>query len=375
MPPPLLSPLTIRGITIRNRIGVSPMCMYSSIDGHATDWHLVHLGARAVGGAGVIIAEATAVEARGRITPGDAGLWADSQVEPLARVVAFQKRHGATPAIQLAHAGRKAACPRPWEAMPDGRARGTLRASEGGWEPVAPSAVSWSDAYATPRELTREEIRGLAAAWAEAARRADEAGYEVVEVHAAHGYLLHEFHSPVTNRRSDEYGGSFANRTRLTREAVEAIRKVWPERKPLFVRLSCTDWLEASLLGASEPAASWTLDEAVALSRDLKALGVDLIDCSSGGIRVDVKYPTEGLYQVPFAARIRREAGLMTAAVGNVSRAEAANAIVERGEADLVLLARAMLHDPHWAVHAAAELGEAKSLRYSSQYDAFIGPR
>jgi 2,4-dienoyl-CoA reductase-like NADH-dependent reductase (Old Yellow Enzyme family) len=235
--------------------------------------------------------------------------------------------------------------------------------------------VRWSDAYATPRELAREEIHGLVGAWAESARRADEAGYDIVEVHAAHGYLLHEFHSPVTNRRTDEYGGSFANRTRLTREIVEAIRRVWPEHKPLFVRLSCTDWLEPGLLGANEPANSWTLDEAVALSRDLKSLGVDLIDCSSGGIRVDVKYPAEGLYQLPFAARIRREAGVMTAAVGNVTHAHEANAIIERGQADLVLLARAMLRDPHWPVHAAAELGEAKSLRYSSQYDAFIGPR
>ncbi len=375
MTPPLLTPLTIRGVTIRNRIGVSPMCMYSSVDGHATDWHLVHLGARAAGGSGLIIAEATAVEARGRITPGDAGLWADSQIEPLRRVVAFQKQHGATPAIQLAHAGRKAGCPRPWDTMPDGRPRGTLKPSEGGWEPVAPSAVGWSEAYATPRELTREEIRGLVKAWADAAARADAAGYDVVEVHGAHGYLLHEFHSPVTNRRTDEYGGSFANRTRLTREVVQAIRRVWPDRKPLLVRLSCTDWLEPGLLGAKEPAESWTLDEAVALSRELKGLGVDLIDCSSGGIRVDVQYPSSGMYQLPFATRIRREAGIMTAAVGNIRDAHDANAIVERAEADIVLLAREILRNPHWPVHAAAVLGAEKALRYPSQYDAFIGPR
>lgn len=375
MTPPLFSPLTIRGVTLRNRIGVSPMCMYSSIDGHATDWHLVHLGARAAGGSGLIIAEATAVEPRGRITPGDAGLWADSQIEPIRRVVAFQKQHGATPAIQLAHAGRKAGCPRPWDAMPDGRPRGTLRASEGGWEPVAPSPVRWSDAYATPRELTRTEIHALAKAWADAAKRADAAGYDVVEVHAAHGYLLHQFHSPVTNQRSDEYGGSFANRTRLTREVVQSIRKVWPDSKPLFVRLSCTDWLEPGLLGAQEPAASWTLDDAVALSRDLKDLGVDLIDCSSGGIRADVQYPSSGLYQLPFAARIRREAAMLTAAVGNIRDSQDANSIIQRGDADLVLLAREVLRDPHWPVHAAAALGADKSLRYPPQYDAFIGPR
>ncbi len=362
--PTLFSPITIRSITIRNRIGVSPMCMYSSLDGHATDWHLVHLGARAVGGAGLIIAEATAVEARGRITPGDAGLWADSQVEPLARVVAFQRLHGATPAIQLAHAGRKASCPRPWDTGP----RATLTTEQGGWEPVAPSSIAWNDKYAAPRAMTTQEVRDLVRAFTDAARRADQAGYDIVEVHAAHGYLLHEFHSPVTNHRTDEYGGSFANRTRITREIVEAIRKVWPERKPLFVRLSCTDWID-------DGTPSWTLDDCVQLSRELKALGVDLIDCSSGGIRPDIQYPTTGMYQLPFAVRIKREADILTAAVGNITSATAANAIISEGQADIVLLARQMLHDPHWPVHAASELGMPTTQRYAHQYDAFIGPK
>jgi 2,4-dienoyl-CoA reductase-like NADH-dependent reductase (Old Yellow Enzyme family) len=359
--PPLFSPLTLRSVTLRNRIGVSPMCMYSSIDGSAQDWHLVHLGSFARGGAGLVIAEATAVQAIGRITPGCAGLWQDAQIEPSRRVVSFIHQMGGAAAVQLAHAGRKASCPRPWDQGP----RGTLSPQRGGWQPVSASPIAFSEAYAAPRELTRQDIAQLVQDFASAARRARDAGYDIVEVHAAHGYLLHSFHSPLSNQRSDDYGGSFENRTRATREVVRAIRAVWPDAKPLFVRLSCTDYVEGG----------WTLDESVALARILKAEGVDLIDCSSGGAAPGVNYPMEGMYQAPFAGRIRREAGIATAAVGNITDAHGANALIADGVADIALLARAMLRDPHWPVHAAEKLGAPTALRYPPQYDAFIGPK
>jgi 2,4-dienoyl-CoA reductase-like NADH-dependent reductase (Old Yellow Enzyme family) len=342
--PRLFDALTIRGVTLRNRIGVSPMCMYSAEDGHVNEWHLVHLGARAVGGAGLIIAEATAVEPRGRITPGDAGLWSDTQVEPFARITRFLKANGAVAGVQIAHAGRKAGAARPWDG---GR---QLTDSEGGWGTVAPSAVAFGgDLWREPHALAREEIAGVREAFVAAARRALAAGFEWLELHSAHGYLLHSFLSPLSNRRTDGYGGSFENRMRLLLEVARAIRDVWPERLPLAVRISSTDWVDGG----------WTLDESVALAGRLKAEGVDLIDCSSGGnattLPRDVLRPG---YQVPFAERIRREAGIATAAVGLITEPGMAEAIIAGEQADLVLLGRAELRDPYWPLHAAKTLGQ-----------------
>ncbi|HEU4649092.1 MAG TPA: NADH:flavin oxidoreductase/NADH oxidase [Gemmatimonadales bacterium] len=339
--PPLFEPLTIRGTTFRNRVVVSPMCQYSSTDGFANDWHLVHLGSRAVGGAGLVIAEATAVVPEGRITPYDLGIWKDEHVEVLARVTEIIRQHGAVAGIQLAHAGRKASTARPWEG---GR---RIPESAGGWRPVAPSAVPFHASEPPPVELTRDGIEQVIAAFAAAARRALRAGFQVVEVHAAHGYLLHEFLSPLSNRRDDEYGGTLENRTRLTREVVRAVRAEWPPALPVFVRISATDWVDGG----------WDTDQSVELARQLKPLGVDLMDCSSGGLVPGVKIPDAPGYQVPFAARIRREAGMLTGAVGRITRPEQANAIVATGEADVVLLAREMLRDPYWALHAARVLG------------------
>src|SRR5689334_14324756 len=271
----LFAPLKIRDITLRNRIAVSPMCEYSSEDGFANDWHLVHLGSRAVGGAGLVIAEATAVEARGRITPGDLGIWKDEHIENLARIAAFVKQHGAVPGIQIAHAGRKASCQVPW----NGGA--PLLSNEGGWQTVAPSPVTFRQSDPAPSELEKKEIRSITGAFAATARRALAAGFEVVEIHSAHGYLLHEFLSPLANLRTDEYGGPLENRVRLLLEVAESVRTVWPERLPLFVRLSATDWKEGG----------WTIDDSVLVAARLRAKGVDLIDCSSGGLAVDANIP------------------------------------------------------------------------------------
>lgn len=339
--PPLFEPLTIRGTTFRNRVVVSPMCQYSSTDGFATDWHLVHLGSRAVGGAGLVIAEATSVVPEGRISPYDLGIWKDEHVEMLARVTDVIRQHGAVAGIQLAHAGRKASTARPWEG---GR---QIPESAGGWRPVAPSPIPFHASDGPPVALTRDGIEQVIVAFAAAARRALRAGFQVVEVHAAHGYLLHEFLSPLSNRRDDDYGGSLENRTRLVREVVRAVRAEWPAALPVFVRISATDWVEGG----------WDTDQSVELARQLKPLGVDLVDCSSGGLVPGVKIPDAPGYQVPFAARIRREAGVLTGAVGRITRPEQANAIVATGEADMVLLAREMLRDPYWALHAARALG------------------
>jgi 2,4-dienoyl-CoA reductase-like NADH-dependent reductase (Old Yellow Enzyme family) len=337
----LFSPFTQRGVTFRNRIAVSPMCMYSAQDGLANDWHLVHLGARATGGAGLVIAEATAVVPEGRINSGDLGLWSDAQVPALRRITDFVHSQGAAAGIQLAHAGRKAST------TPDG-AR-TLRPEEGGWAPIhAPSAVSFAPAsHAVPQAMSPAEIAAAVAAFAAAAARAEAAGFDVVELHAAHGYLLHQFLSPLANQRTDDYGGSQANRFRFLLETVTAVRAVWPAAKPLWVRLSATDYVEGG----------WTLDDSVALSRELKALGVDLVDCSSGAIVPGVRIPVAPGFQVPFAERIRREAELATGAVGCITEAAQAEAILAAGQADLVLLAREMLRDPYWPQHAAAALG------------------
>jgi 2,4-dienoyl-CoA reductase-like NADH-dependent reductase (Old Yellow Enzyme family) len=338
----LFDPITLRGVTMRNRIAVSPMCEYSAADGFANDWHLVHLGSRAVGGAGLILAEATGVEARGRISPHDLGLWKDEQIEMLARITKFVHEQGAVMGIQLAHAGRKASTVRPWEGMH------AVPVEQGGWQPVAPSAIPFDERYAIPRALTERETGDVVRAFADAAKRALAAGMKVVEIHGAHGYLVHEFLSPLTNHREDKYGGSFENRTRFCREVVSAIRAVWPESLPLFLRLSCTDWA---------PAGGWDVDQTVELARQVKDLGVDLIDCSSGGAIPGVTIPLEPGYQVPFAARVRKEAGIKTGAVGLITEPAQADAIVRDGQADLVLIARQLLRDPYFPLHAARALG------------------
>jgi len=338
----LFEPLALRSIHLRNRIAVSPMCQYSAEDGTPTAWHLVHLGSRAVGGAGLVVAEATAVEARGRISPGDTGLYDDRHVDGWAPVAQFIAEHGAVPAVQLAHAGRKASCALPWcgghPLSPDG----------GGWQPVvAPSALSFDEHSQVPHALTAGEIGDVVAAFRKAAERALAAGFQIVEIHAAHGYLLHEFLSPLSNHRTDDYGGSFDRRTHLLRQVVTAVRTVWPERLPLMVRISATDWADGG----------WDIEQSIELARRLKLLGVDLIDVSSGGLLPRVKIPVGPGFQVPFAARIRREAGIATGAVGVITEARQAQAIVDGGDADVVLLAREMLRDPYWPLHAARTLG------------------
>jgi 2,4-dienoyl-CoA reductase-like NADH-dependent reductase (Old Yellow Enzyme family) len=338
----LFSPLTIRGVTLRNRIGVSPMCQYSSVDGHATPWHLVHLGTRAVGGAGLVFTEATAVEATGRISPGDLGIYTDAHCEMLEAITTFVRAQGAVPGIQLAHAGRKASTMRPW----DGRR--AARRDEGGWDEVdAPSAIPFSDTYPLPRELDHAGIARIIDAFRAAAQRALAVGFEVAEIHAAHGYLLHEFLSPLSNRRTDEYGGSLDNRVRIVCETVDAVRAVWPDDRPLVLRVSATDWVDGG----------WTIDETVELARRVRVLGVDMVDCSSGGNTPSAQIPVGPAYQTPFAERVRRETGVMTAAVGLITDAAQADGIVASGQADIVLLARQELRDPYWPLHAAAELG------------------
>ncbi len=348
--PTLLDALPVRGLTLGNRIIVSPMCQYSSDDGFATDWHLVHLGSRAVGGAAVVFTEATAVTAEGRISPEDLGLWKDAHVEPLARIVRFIHGQGSHAGIQLAHAGRKASTYRPWAG-----ATGSVPPPAGGWTALAPSAVAF-EGYALPQALTESGIREVVRGFAGAARRAREAGFRIVEIHAAHGYLLHQFLSPLSNRRDDRYGGSFENRTRLVREVVEAVRGEWPERLPLFVRISATDWVEGG----------WDVEQSVALARLLRPLGVDLVDCSSGGLVAHAKVPVAPGYQVPFAERIRREAGILTGAVGLITSASQADEIVRSGRADAVLLARQFLREPYWPLSAAAALGQPGS--WPAQY-------
>ncbi len=333
------------------------MCQYSCEDGFANDWHFVHLGSRAVGGAGLVIAEATAVEARGRISPQDLGLWKDEQIEPLARIVRFIHSQGAVAGIQLAHAGRKASTARPWEG---GKA---LKASEGGWDDVvAPSAIPFAPDYRTPCEISREGISAVVRAFGEAARRALEAGYRVIEIHGAHGYLLNSFLSPLSNRRSDDYGGSFENRTRIVRQTIEAVRRNWPERLPLFFRISATDWAEGG----------WDIEQSIELARMLKGWGVNLVDCSSGGNVMGARIPVAPGYQVLFAEQIRRAAGIATGAVGLITSAVQAEQILRNGQADLILIARQMLRDPYWPLHAAMELGQPAS--WPAQYSRAAPP-
>lgn len=348
--PVLFSPLTLRGLTLPNRVVVSPMCQYSAVDGFANDWHLVHAGSRAVGGAGLFLMEASSVVPEGRITPSDLGLWQDAHVEPLRRIVDFLHSHGTAAGIQLAHAGRKASRDVPW------RGGNLLTEDEGGWQVVGPSDIPFMPGAETPRALTREEIADLARKFADAARRALAAGFDVVEIHGAHGYLLSEFLSPLVNNRDDEYGGSFENRIRFPLEVTDAVRAAWPAGKPLFYRITASDWAEGG----------WTADDTVGFARILKEHGVDLLDCSSGGTVAHQKIPVEPGYQVPFADRVRNEAGLATGAVGMITEAAQAEAIVAGGKADLVLLAREMLREPYWAIHAAKQLGAAP--RVPSQY-------
>ena len=339
---PLFSPFKLRSVEFSNRIGVSPMCQYSSVDGFANDWHLVHLGSRAQGGAGLVILEAAAVTSEGRISPDDLGVWKDEHIANLSRIAEFVHSQGVRAGMQLAHAGRKASTSSGFVPGPT-----LVPPSAGGWQPVGPSAVAFSPDYAVPVALNQAGIRAVVDAFVQAARRAREAGFDFVEIHAAHGYLLHQFLSPLANRRTDEFGGSFENRVRLTLEVVDAVRREWPEHLPLFVRISATDWAEGG----------WNPDDSVELARLMRARGVDLVDVSSGGLVPGVKIPLGAGYQVSFAGRIRREAGVATAAVGLITGPEQANAIIAEGEADLVLLARAELRDPYWPLHAAEALG------------------
>jgi len=347
----LFTPLAIRSVTLKNRIVISPMCQYSSVDGFANDWHLVHLGSRAVGGAALIIQEATAISTEGRISPDDLGLWKDSHMEKLKSVCSFVHEQGALFGIQLSHAGRKSSHASPWKG---GK---SLNGTNGGWETVAPSAIPLTADDSTPRALSFEAIANVINDFRNAARRALAVGYDVIELHAAHGYLIHQFLSPLCNVRTDAYGGSFENRIRLLLEITHAVREVWPGDKPLFVRLSATDWAEGG----------WTLEDSIALSEILKTHGVDVIDCSSGGAVRHQKIEIGPGYQVRFAERIRKESGIRTAAVGLITTADQCEKIVSSGQADLVLLARESLRDPNFPLHAAKALQH--DVAWPLQYD------
>jgi len=339
--PHLFEPITIHGITLRNRIGVSPMCMYSYTDGFSNDWQVIHLGARAAGGAGLVIAEATAVEPRGRITPHDVGIWSDDHIEPLRRVTRVIKENGAVPGIQIAHAGRKASSRRPWDA-----GKPILPDEPSGWQGIGPSPIAYSEDYAVPHELSVSEIHNVQDAFRAAAQRALAAGFEWLELHAAHGYLIHSFYSPVSNQRTDEYGGSFENRIRFLMETVHAVRPIWPLRLPLTIRISGTDWVEGG----------WSVEESIELARHLKAEGVDLVDCSSGGGVAHATVPVGPGYQVPISEAVRHGADILTATVGMITAPAQADEIIRNGRADVVLLGREMLRDPYWALHAAQVL-------------------
>ena len=343
--PHLFEPLKLRDISLPNRIGIPPMCQYSAHDGMASDWHVIHYGSRAVGGAGLMIVEATAVSPAGRISAGDLGLWHDGQIEPLARIARFAQEQGCVPAIQLGHAGRKASAGLGWQSQQ------TVPASEGGWPTVGPSALAFGEGYAVPQALDLAGIGQVIADFAAAARRAREAGFQSVEIHAAHGYLLHQFLSPLSNQRSDAYGGSFDNRSRLVREVVAAVREEWPERLPLLIRLSATDWV----------AGGWNADETVALCALLKGMGVDLIDVSTAGLVPSAKFPVGPGFQTEFARRVRHEAGLPSAAVGLITSPAQADHIIRSGQADMVLVGREILRNPYWPLQAAQALGRNTS--------------
>jgi len=338
--PMLFEPLKLRGLEIRNRIMVSPMVQYCAEEGLPNDWHMVHLGARAIGGAGIVMTGATAVEPIGRITPHDLGLWNEEQVQAFSRITAFMREQGASPAVQLAHAGRKASTASP----SDGG--GIVPPEQGGWEAVAPSPIAYKPGDPTPRELSLDEIASLVGLFRKAAERAQRAGFQIAEIHSAHGYLLNEFLSPLSNHRSDEYGGDFEGRTRLLFEIVRAVREVWPDQLPLFVRLSVTEWVEGG----------WQVDDSVRLAKGLHESGVDLIDCSSGGNSIEQKLRIHPGYQVQLSEAVRRQANVPTSAVGLISDPTMAEEILANGRADVVALARMMLWDPHWPLHAASAL-------------------
>jgi 2,4-dienoyl-CoA reductase-like NADH-dependent reductase (Old Yellow Enzyme family) len=353
--PQLFRPFRVRSVALRNRLIVSPMCQYScdARDGLATDWHLVHLGSRAVGGAGLVFTEAAAVSPEGRISPEDLGFWSDAHAAVLAPTVRFVREHGAAMGVQFAHAGRKASTTRPWEGH-----RG-LSDAEGGWTPIAPSALPFNATYRTPRAMSEADIQAVVAAFGTAAARADQFQFDAIEIHAAHGYLLHEFMSPLSNERSDRYGGSFENRIRLTLEVVEAVRANWPAKKPLFLRLSATDWVPGG----------WDVADSVRLARAVAERGVDVIDCSSGGLDARQQISSGPGYQVPFAARIRHEAGVATAAVGLITSAEQAEQILAAGQADLIVMARELLRDPYFPLHAAKALDAPDATAWPVQYE------
>ncbi len=346
----LFSELRLRDVVLPNRIGVSPMCQYSCENGLANDWHFVHLATRAVGGAGLVFSEAAAVSPEGRISPHDLGVWSEAHFEPWERIARFIDARGSIAGIQLAHAGRKASTYRPWSG------KGAVSLTDGGWRPIGPSPISFSHSYSPPREMTVAEIHSVQDAFTVAAERSYHAGFRVIEIHAAHGYLMHEFLSPLSNQRSDEYGGSFENRTHCLRETVAAVRKVLPDRCPLFVRISATDWADGG----------WDVDQSVELARQLKGLGTDLVDVSSGGNIETAVMPVGPGYQTAFAERIQREAGIVTATVGMITSAAQADHVVRTGQAGLVLLARELLRNPYWPLHAAQELGHP--MPWPSQY-------
>ena len=347
----LFTPLTLRRVEFRNRIFVSPMCQYSCQNGMPKDWLLVHLGSRAVGGAGLVLTEAAAVAPEGRISPCDVGIWSDEQAEEFKRITAFIEAQGAVPGVQLAHAGRKAST------LPPGQGGHPVAIKDGGWQTVAPSPIPFKDNHPAPRELSPTDIEDLIRRFAEAAKRALEAGFKVVELHMAHGYLMHEFLSSVTNQRKDEFGGAFENRIKVPLKAAKAVREAWPDPLPLFVRISATDWVDNG----------WDLAQSIELSKRLKDIGVDLIDCSSGGLVHDAVIPAGSGFQVPFSAAIRRDAGIATAAVGLIVNAQQAEQILVCDAADAIFLARVLLRDPYWPLRAAHELGV--EIKWPVQYE------
>jgi len=346
----LFEPLKLQDVVLKNRIGIPPMCQYSATDGLASDWHFVHYGSRAVGGAALMIIEATAIAPEGRISPGDLGIWTNEQAESLSKISRFAQDQNCVAAIQLAHAGRKGSVGLGWQEQK------TVNATEGGWQVVAPSALSFGPGYAQPAELSVDEIDHIVGQFAAGALRACDAGFQAIEIHAAHGYLLHQFLSPISNHRSDNYGGSFENRTRLTRRVVSAVRATWPERLPLLIRLSATDWVDGG----------WNVEETIALCRTLKELGVNLIDVSSAGLVPDAKITVGPGFQTDFAARIRREAGTPVTAVGLITSPAQADHIIRTGQADMVLIGREILRNPYWPLRAASELGQ--TMPWPEQY-------